>query len=127
MARRIELAPDALVVRYDGLDRLATLVGGVRVPYGAIRLVRVGLDEVPPWYAFRLGLSTAPFARHRRGRFWAGGRSWFLDLGDPRRAVVIELEGGPYDVVAVEPDTDPEQLAAAIRERSHAAPVTPLE
>jgi hypothetical protein len=127
MARRIELAPDALVVRYEGLDRLMVLVGEVRVPYESIRLVRIGLDELPPWHAFRLGLSTAPLGDHRRGRFWVRGRSWFLDVADPQRAVVLELENGPYDVVAIEPDTDPEQLAAAIRERSPAAPVAPLD
>lgn len=117
MARRIELGADALTIRYTGATALLVSTTEVRIPFSTIRAVRVGLDSVPAWYTFRVGLSTGPFTDHRRGRFWTGGKRLFLDLGDRRRALVLDLVGGPYDLVAIEPESDPEALAAQLRER----------
>jgi hypothetical protein len=41
----------------------------------------------------------------------------FLDFEDPARAVVLDLKGHRFARVAVQPDTSPEELAEAIRER----------
>ena len=90
----------------------------MRVPYGAIRGVRVGLGESPHGLVFRVGLNAWPFGDQRRGTFWVNGRCTFLDYADRRRAVVVELDGHRFARVAVEPDTDPQQLADQIRERT---------
>ena len=117
MGRRIELEPDALVVRYSGIAAATRFARGLSIPYEQVRLVSVGLDDVPPALAFRVGLTTAPFGTTRKGHFWRSGRRLFLDFEDPSRAVVLDLEGNKLARVAVEPDTDPEALAGQIRER----------
>ena len=65
----------------------------------------------------RVGLSTAPFGATRKGQFWWAGKRVFLDFEDPEQAVVLELKGHSFARIAVQPDTDPEPLAAQIRER----------
>jgi hypothetical protein len=117
VARTIAFEPDELVLGYSGLSALTRMQGEVRVPYTAIRSVSVGLDEVPSALAFRVGLSTAPFGGSRKGQFWWAGKRVFLDLEDPARAVVLELKGHPFARIAVEPDTEPEQLAEQIEQR----------
>jgi hypothetical protein len=117
VARRIELTPEAVVLRYSGVSSLLRLQHELRVPYAAIRSVTVGLDEVPSAFAFRLGLSTAPFGSTRQGRFWWAGKRLFLDYEDPAGAVVLDLKNHPYARVAVQPDTSPDDLAERIRER----------
>ena len=117
MARTIELEPDALVLRYSGISALARLASEVPVPYEQIRHASVGLDEVPSAWAFRVGVSTAPFGSRRQGQFWWAGKRVFLDLEDPARAVVLDLKGHRFARVAVEPDTSPEDLAEQIRLR----------
>jgi hypothetical protein len=117
MARTIALEPDAVVLGYSGLSALTRLRGEVRVLYEQIRSASVGLEEVPSLLAFRVGLSTAPFGDSRKGQFWWAGKRVFLDFEDPARAVVLELKGHPFARIAVEPDTDPEQLAGQIGER----------
>ena len=102
---------------YSGLAAAVRVRGEVRVPYGQIRSVSVGLDEVPSTLAFRVGLSTAPLGATRKGQFWWAGKRVFLDFEDPDRAVVLELKAHPFARIAVQPDTDPEPLAAQIRER----------
>jgi hypothetical protein len=114
VSRRIELTDDELAVRYDGLSAALVLTRELRVPSSAIRSVSVGLADVPGPFAFRLGLSTGPFGNTRRGRFWAGGRRLFLDVDDPERAVVLELEGHEYARVALNVD-DPESFAGQLR------------
>jgi hypothetical protein len=121
MSRTIELEPDAVVLGYSGVSALTRLTNEVRIPYTAISSVSVGLEEVPSALAFRIGLSTAPFGGTRRGQFWWAGKRVFLDLEDPARAVVLDLQGQRFARVAVEPDTTPDELAEAIRERVSAS------
>jgi hypothetical protein len=116
VSRRIDLEDDALVVRYAGLARAATLTGGVRVPYTAIASVSIGLSDPPGWLGFRIGLSTPPFGTTQRGRFREDGRWSFLDVDDRERAVVIDLTGHGYSRVVLSVD-DPEAFAANLRER----------
>ncbi len=86
------------------------------VPYEEIESVDVGLRDAPSVWAFRVGLAD-PLSGTRRGRFWSRGRKYFLDLRDPRRALVLRLRRpGPFDVVAIEAD-DAEALAEQLRER----------
>jgi hypothetical protein len=117
MSRRIEVAGDALLVRYGGLDAALTLVRELRIPYGSIESLSIGAEEIPsPLTLRRIGLAD-PITGTRRGRFWAGGKKWFLDLRDPMRAVVMRVSpGSDYDAVAIETDL-PQQLADAIRAR----------
>jgi hypothetical protein len=122
VARTIELEPDAVVLGYSGASALARLKNEVRIPYAAIGSVSVGLDEVPSALAFRIGVSTAPFGSRRKGQFWWAGKRVFLDLEDPARAVVLDLKNHHFARVAVQPDTSPEDLAAAIRERTSSSP-----
>jgi hypothetical protein len=118
VSRSIEQTPDALVVNYTGLYRLLCLRHRVTVPYRSIGSVAVGGIEVPGTFARRTGLSWGFFNNTRRGTFWSGGRRMFLDFADPARAVVLELTGERDDVVAIEPNESPEELAAALRERA---------
>ena len=116
MSRRIDLEDDALVVRYSGLDRAATLVGEVRVPYTAIASVSIGLTDPPGALAFRVGFSTPPFGTTQRGRFREHGRWSFLDVDDRERAVVHRPDRPGYRRVVLTVD-DPEAFAASLRER----------
>jgi hypothetical protein len=114
MARNLELTDDSLVITYDGLSSALTLMRELRVPYGAISEVKIGLDELPGPFAWRVGLSTAPFGETRRGRFRRDGRRLFLDVADPSSAVVLELSGGAFDSIALDV---PEGFADELRER----------
>ena len=117
MARTIELEPDELVLGYSGVSALARLTNELRIPYEQIRLVSVGLDEVPSALAFRMGLSTAPFGTTRKGQFWWAGKRLFLDFDDPARTVVLDLKGHRFARVAFQTDTSPEELAEKLRLR----------
>ncbi len=113
---RVELHDDHFVIRNEGLRRLLTIVGSISVRYEAVALVAVGLDEVPPWFTWRLGFN-AGLGTRRAGIFWWGGKKWFLDITDPARALVVQLKtGAGYDALAVTVD-DPEVLAAELRAR----------
>jgi hypothetical protein len=117
VARTIDLDRDHVVLRYSGVSAVTRVAREVRLPYTAIVSVSVGLDEVPSALAPRIGLSTAPIGGTRHGQFWWAGKRVFLDLEDPTRAVVLDLKGNRFARVAVQPDTSPEELAAAIRAR----------
>jgi hypothetical protein len=116
VSRRIDLEDDALVVRYSGLDRAATLAEQVRVPYHAIASVSTGLTDPPGALAWRIGLSTPPFGTTQRGRFREHGQWSFFDVDDRQRAVVIDLTGHEYGRVVLTVD-DPDGFAASLRER----------
>ena len=47
MARRIDLADDALVIRFTGVSRLAVLADELRIPYSQIIGVSVGTATLP--------------------------------------------------------------------------------
>ncbi len=113
---RVELHDDHLVIRNEGLRRLLTIVGSISLRYEAVASVDVGLDEVPPWFTWRVGFN-AGIGTRRAGIFWWGGKKWFLDLTDPARALVVHLKtGAGYDAIAVSVD-DAEGLAAELRAR----------
>jgi hypothetical protein len=98
---RIELLDDRFVIRNRGLHRLFTIVGDVTIRYEAIASVEVGLDDVPPWFTWRVGYSTG-IGTHRSGIFWWRGKRWFMDVRDPAQTLVVHLKpGGGYDAVAV--------------------------
>jgi hypothetical protein len=112
---RIEFLDDRFVIRNRGLHRLLTIVGDVTIRYEAIASVAVGLDAVPPWYAWRVGYSTG-IGSGRAGIFWWRGKKWFMDVRDPSRTLVVHLKpGGGYDAVAV--TLDAAELVAAELER----------
>jgi hypothetical protein len=117
VSRRIDLAPDAVVIRYGGLGAALTLVRELRIPYRSIRRIEVGADDLPsPFTLRRIGLAD-PITGTRRGRFWTGGKKWFLDVRTPSRAVVLTVApGSDYDAVAIETDLT-EHLADGIRAR----------
>jgi hypothetical protein len=116
MAREIDLGPTALTLRYSGVHALTGLKRELRIPYERIERATLGADDVPSLFAWRVGLAE-PFSRLRRGRFWSRGRKWFLDVADPRRAVVLRLRpGSEFDAVAVQADR-PESLLAELLER----------
>jgi hypothetical protein len=121
VARRIELLDDELHLHFSGLSMLATAARDVHVPYDAIRSVSIGMPELPGALAIKMGTNTAPFGDTRRGTFWSGGRRLFLDLNDPERSVVLELEGNRYARVALTVD-DPEAIAGQLRARAHLTP-----
>jgi hypothetical protein len=116
VSRRIDLEQDALNVRYSGLDRAATLVGEVRVPFTAIAAVSIGLTDPPGALAFRIGFSTPPFGTTQRGRFREHGKWSFLDVDDRERAVDIDLTGHAYGRVVLTVD-DPAAFAESLRKR----------
>lgn len=105
MSRTIELGGDGVRIRYGGADAATVLLQELHVPYELIDDVQVGLNPAPsPWTLRRVGLSE-PITGRRRGRFWAGGKRFFLDLRDPARALVLRCRpGARFDVVAVETD-----------------------
>jgi hypothetical protein len=113
----LELLHDRFVVHSRGRRRLLTIVGTVTVRYQAVASVEVGLDEVPPWYAWRVGYNPGVGTR-RAGIFWWRGRKWFLDVKDAERTLVVLLEpGAGWGAVAVTVD-DPHALAAELRARA---------
>jgi hypothetical protein len=113
---RVQFLADRFVIRNDGLRRLLTVAGSIPVRYEAIDSVKVGLDAVPPWYAWRLGFNPGVGSR-RAGIFWWQGRKWFLDVSDTDRTVVVTLKpGAPYDAVALTV-VDPHLIAQQIRSR----------
>ena len=116
MPRRIDLEGDALVVRYSGLAAAAVLTDRIRIPYGSIRAVRVGVTQLPGPFAFRIGVSTAPLGNTRRGRFREGGRWSFWDVDDPERTLVIDLDGERYDRVVLTVD-EPHALMQRLDKR----------
>ena len=116
MGRRIDFEQDALLIRYDGLSRAATLVGELRVPYEAIASVSIGLSDPPGALAVKVGFSTPPFGTTQRGRFREHGKWSFLDVDDRGRAVDIDLTGHGYGRVVLTVD-DPEAFAASLRDR----------
>jgi hypothetical protein len=119
---RIELLDDRFVIRNRGLHRLFTLVGDVTIRYEAIASVDVGLDRVPPWFAWRLGYSTG-IGSHRSGIFWWRGKKWFMDVRDPARTLVVHVKpGSGYDAVAV--TLDVAEAVAAELQRAAGAPKT---
>jgi hypothetical protein len=115
--RRIDLTDDALVLRYSGLAAWARLTGKLTIPYESIRSVRVGIHDLPGMLTPRIGVTFAPLGDTRRGMFWWQGKRIFLDFSDPQRSVVLDLEGRPggYDLLALEPETDPEAFADDLR------------
>jgi hypothetical protein len=116
MSRRIDFEDDALVVRYDGLDALATVTRELRIPYTRIGTVSIGLTDPPGALAVKLGLSTPPFGTTQRGRFRERGTWSFFDVDDRERAVVIDLTGHEYRRVVLTVD-DPESFLQKLRER----------
>jgi hypothetical protein len=111
---RVELLDDRFVIHNEGWRRLLTVVGDVVVRYEAVAYVEVGLDEVPRWFTWRVGYNAGVGTR-RAGIFWWRGRKWFLDVSDPKRALVVHLKpGAGYDAVAVTVD-EPEALAVELR------------
>jgi hypothetical protein len=97
MPRALHLDDDALTVRFSGWMALGTLQRRVRLPYAAVRSVRV---EAWP-------------RREAHGRFTRNGRKLFFSFDDPQRVVRLDLVGGPYDE-AVIGTPDPRALARAI-------------
>jgi hypothetical protein len=111
---RIELLDDRFVIRNRGLHRLFTIVGDVTIRYEAVATVDVGLDDVPPWFTWRVGYSTG-IGSHRSGIFWWRGKKWFMDVRDPARTLVVDVKpGSGYDAVALTLDA-PELVAADLR------------
>jgi hypothetical protein len=98
---RVELVDDRFVIHNEGLRRFLTIVGTITVRYEAVESVEVGLDEVPPWFTWRVGYNPG-FGSRRAGVFWWRGRKWFMDIDDPARALVVHLKkGAGYDAIAV--------------------------
>ena len=114
MARRIDLAEDAVVVRYTGLSRLAVLADELRVPYAQIRGVTVGTAGLPGTFAWRVGVNVGPFGETRKGRFRVGGNWEFFDVDDRERTIVLDCDGWRYRRVTLTVD-DPETTARKIR------------
>lgn len=111
---RIELLDDRFVIRNRGLHRLFTIVGDVTIRYEAIAAVDVGLDDVPPWFSWRVGYSPG-IGSHRSGIFWWRGKKWFMDVRDPARTLVVDVKpGSGYDAVALTLDA-PELVAADLQ------------
>jgi hypothetical protein len=117
VSRRIDFEPDALVLRYAGLDAVATLVREIRIPYAEIGSVSIGLTDPPSLFAGRVGLSTPPFGLTQRGRFREHRRWSFLDVDDRERAVVLDLIRHRFRRVVLTVD-DPESFARRVRERA---------
>jgi hypothetical protein len=114
---RVELLDDRFEVHNEGLRRLLTVVGTIAARYEAVESVEVGLEQVPPWYAPRVGYNPGLGSR-RAGIFWWRGKKWFLDVEDPARTLVVGLKpGAGYDAIAVTVD-GPGELAAALRAKA---------
>ena len=114
MARRIDLADDALVIRFTGLSRLAVLADELRIPYAQVRGVSVGTATLPGTFVWRMGMNLSPFGETRKGRFRVSGKWEFFDVDDRDRTVVIDTDGWRYRRVTLTVD-DPETIARKIR------------
>ena len=114
VARRIDLADDALVVRFTGISRLAVLADELRIPYAQIKGVSVGTTSLPGSFAWRVGVNMGPFGEVRKGRFRVGGAWEFFDVDDRDRTVVIDTDGWRYRRVTLTVD-DPETTARKLR------------
>jgi len=114
MARRIDLADDALVVRFTGVSRLAVLADELRIPYSQIIGVSVGTATLPGAFTWRMGMNASPFGETRKGRFRINGKWDFFDVDDRDRTVVIDTNGWRYRRVVLTVD-DPETTARKIR------------
>ncbi|MDX6591561.1 MAG: hypothetical protein QOJ13_757 [Gaiellales bacterium] len=114
---RVQFLDDRFVIRNEGLRRLLTVVGTISVRYEAVSSVEVGLDEVPPWFTWRIGFNLGVGSR-RAGIFWWRGEKWFMDVTDPARTLVVHLKpGAGYDAVAVTVE-NPQTIATEIRSRA---------
>jgi hypothetical protein len=114
---RVHLLDDRFLIRNEGLRRLLTVMGTVPVRYEAVGSVHVGLDEVPPWYTWRVGFNPGVGSR-RAGIFWWRGKKWFMDVSDPARTLVVQLKpGAGYDAVALTVE-NPQTIATEIRARA---------
>ncbi|MDX6534297.1 MAG: hypothetical protein QOF68_2041 [Gaiellales bacterium] len=114
---RVQFLDDRFVIRNEGLRRLLTVVGTISVRYEAVSSVEVGLDEVPPWFTWRIGFNLGVGSR-RAGIFWWRGEKWFMDVTGPARTLVVHLKpGAGYDAVAVTVE-NPQTIATEIRSRA---------
>jgi hypothetical protein len=120
MARRIDFEDDALVIRFTGFGSFVRQARTIRVPYGSIDSVSVGLTDPPRPLALKAGWSAPPFGVTQRGRFRQEGRWSFLDVDDRERAVVLDLTGQRFRRIALTVD-DPEAMAAKVRDRAGVA------
>ncbi len=85
MGRSIGIADGNLVVRHDGIERLATLVGELVIPRDLIEWVQIGLPDAPSvWTAKRVG--TAAHSETRAGAASGGtANATFSTSGIPSR------------------------------------------
>lgn len=118
MPRSLHLDDDGLVVDFSGILLLGTWRRRLRVPWAAVRVVRV---EPYPLRPLPLKVGRSTLGRSAHGRFRRGRRWLFLSFSDPACVVRLELDrsvpgasGFDEAVFGVE---DPVALAAAIAPR----------
>ena len=103
-----------------GLHRLWAFKSQLRIPLAHITDVRpADRHEVLSWWkGFRLPGTHVP-GWLVAGTFYKNGQRTFWDVGDPGRAIVVDLEGEPYRQLIIEV-ADPAGEVA----RFQAAPLT---
>jgi hypothetical protein len=110
----IELAPDALVIHIQGVDRLLAVKSRLEVPLAHVAAV----DPAPPeahqvWHGLKLVGSNLPGVV-TAGRFLQDGEWAFWDVHDPAKAIAIRLHDEHYAKLVIGVD-EPAETVARIR------------
>lgn len=105
-----------LEIRLSGARRAFGRWRPLAVPWDRITQARIDAEAARAFPGARWGVATNVPGVVNVGSFRRAGRLDFWDVGDPDRAIVIELEGAKYDRLLLEVD-DPAAAVAMIEAR----------
>lgn len=116
---RIVIEGGDLVVRLSRWQRLLGFHGDIRVPLARVRAVTAPATAHPryhkmiDWRLVRLPGSYLPGVIQAGSYYRLGKGEWeFYAIRDPRKSVVIDLDGGSrYTRLVIQPDQEPPETA----------------
>lgn len=125
---RVEIHTDHLLIKLEGVDRVAAMKGSLVVPYSTIASAAVASPEWPavvtPW---RLGTHLPGVVAKGTFREW-NGRRRFLDIDrGTKHALKLQLHGHPdYDEVELDVADAPQVVAAVAKHRPESMTPPPV-
>jgi len=102
-----------LTIRLTGPRRVFGRWRPLTVPWDRIARARIDPEAARAFPGARWGVATNVPGVVNLGSFRRAGRLDFWDVGDPDRAIVVELDGAKYDRLLLEVD-DPDAAIAMI-------------
>ncbi len=111
----ISIRDGVLLLEVEGLDKLWSFKGGLKIPLAHIKAVSVrpDLGSGWQWKGFRFPGTSLPGVI-TAGTFYQDGKRVFWDVHDREKTISIELHDERYDTLIVEV-ADPESAASMIR------------